>query len=103
MMQKKLLCLCAAVLFAFAAMSVVNAETTDAGCPCAAKVACQCCAKLCVPGYGAPYPYPCAYPYYAPVVYRAPLLCGIFRPAVAYPYPCYGYPYGYYRPYGCCW
>ena len=100
MMSKKLFCLCAALLFAFAVTTAINAEESAAPCPCAAKTAyksvapCNPCAAPCYSPCVASYYCAPAY-YYAPrVVYRAPLF-GFLRP-VAYPYYYYGYrPYGY--------
>jgi len=98
-MTQKLLCLSAAVLFAFAVMNVVCAEETKVaagGCPCA-KVATSGCVKPCFPvAYCVPcvpVVYPCYYPVAVPVV----------RPVVYYPYyyPAY---FGYYPPVRrCCW
>ena len=90
----KMFCLCAALLIAFAAVNVANAQDA-AGCPCAVKQVCKCapCAAPCAP-CAAPC-YPAAYPYYYPA-YRVGFF-GCIRPVVAYPY------YGYYGYYPRCW
>ena len=95
-MTKKLFCLCAALIFAFAAMNVANAHSAAGDCPCAAPCKCAAPCAPCAAPCAAPCYYPAAYPYYyPPVAYRVGFF-GCVRPVVAYPWYGYGYGCGYY-------